>query len=460
MRSALVVCVTIFMYTMTFSHADFAAAPVCLNFFTQEFPDLSGETAVWQDNRNGAANWDIFGYLFNEPNEIPICTAAGSQKNPAVSGSIVVWQDESLGSSNRNIYGFDLDSRTPFEVCIAAGSQQNPDVSQGVIVWQDNRNGSQDIYGYDLSLPEGSREFVIADGSASQMYPAIDYPWVAWTDNRNGNYDIYAKNLATGQEIPVCTAAGDQFYPAVCGARVVWQDHRDYSSNGTDVYGRTLPDGLEQAICAELKDQMNPVVSGSLVAWEDYRNGAESDVFVLDLETGIVLEAATGIGNQKQPAADGRWVIWNGSGDIYRGTPPAATVVTVLNPNGGEMLAAGSPIEILWQTQGGDPDLMRVSLSVNGGSSWIEVVPQTPNTGSFPWTLPADLNSTQCLVRVSDADRPSVSDVSDAAFTVYPCSPALTADLSGDCRVDLADAAILAGQWLLCGNPYDAGCIE
>jgi hypothetical protein len=34
----------------------------------------------------------------------------------------------------------------------------------------------------------------------------------------------------------------------------------------------------------------------------------------------------------------------------------------------------------------------------------------------------------------------------------------MAADLNGDCYVDFLDFAILAGDWLNCGNPFDASC--
>jgi hypothetical protein len=43
-------------------------------------------------------------------------------------------------------------------------------------------------------------------------------------------------------------------------------------------------------------------------------------------------------------------------------------------------------------------------------------------------------------------------------FTVYQCRQKFKSDLNGDCYVDLLDLAILASEWLGCGNPFDLSC--
>jgi hypothetical protein len=84
------------------------------------------------------------------------------------------------------------------------------------------------------------------------------------------------------------------------------------------------------------------------------------------------------------------------------------------------------------------------------------VTPTTENDGAFTWdAMPADANSTQCIIHISDVADSSTWDVSDGASTVFQCDAELTADLTGDCFVDIKDLAEMAGQWLTCGNPHD-----
>jgi len=76
--------------------------------------------------------------------------------------------------------------------------------------------------------------------------------------------------------------------------------------------------------------------------------------------------------------------------------------------------------------------------------------------GSFPWTVPS-ISSPKCLIRITDAANPGDSDVSNAAFTIFPC--ALRMDFDGDCIITFADFAWFAQEWLKCGDPYDPACL-
>ncbi|MHC4328448.1 MAG: metallophosphoesterase family protein [Planctomycetota bacterium] len=130
----------------------------------------------------------------------------------------------------------------------------------------------------------------------------------------------------------------------------------------------------------------------------------------------------------------------------------------VLSPNGNESLAAASPHTIRWKTLN-DPDVNDVTIdySSDNGQSWRQVA-RWPNTGFYEWNSVPTMDSTQCLVRIADVRDASVSDISDETFTIFECQKQLAADLNGDCYVDFLDFAIFAGEWLKCGNPFDASC--
>ncbi len=96
--------------------------------------------------------------------------------------------------------------------------------------------------------------------------------------------------------------------------------------------------------------------------------------------------------------------------------------VTVTDPNGGESWTVGSSHNITWTSD--CLDNVKIEYSTNNGSDWTEEVASTPaGPGSYSWTIP-DEPSDQCLVRVSDADDGTPSDVSDQVFSI------LTGDFS------------------------------
>ncbi len=94
--------------------------------------------------------------------------------------------------------------------------------------------------------------------------------------------------------------------------------------------------------------------------------------------------------------------------------------VTVTSPNGGERWIAGTAHDITW-TSIGTVGNVAIDYSINNGVSWINIA-VTANDGSYSWTVPNTL-SDQCLVRVSDAAYPAVSDMSDSAFSIVNAPP-------------------------------------
>lgn len=333
-------------------------------------------------------------------------------------------------------------------------------MSGSIVVWQDNRAGNWDVYGYDLDT---ATEFVISSGSAFEGYPAIDWPWVVWVDLRNGgNWDIYAKNLQTGSEVLVCTHSAIQFRPAVSGGVVVWEDERNKNITGKDLYARALPDGEEFVVCQENGEQLLPAIQGAMIVWEDYRNGlSNSDIYAYNLTTQAFLAVDTQTANQVRPSVWGNRIVWRSGDNLFYADVPVPTVLTILSPNGGEMFLAGTAAEISWQTEGPSPDYIKILYSVDNKTTWNLLTNGVPNTGSFLWEPLPNLDSRQCFVRISDPADPSKTDTTDAAFTIFQCQATLTADLNGDCFVDLSDFFVWTNQWLQCGNPYDPQwCLE
>ena len=134
---------------------------------------------------------------------------------------------------------------------------------------------------------------------------------------------------------------------------------------------------------------------------------------------------------------------------------PGASTLTLLSPNGSEVIMGGTDYDVTWSSTGTIGKVI-VEFSLDNGISWSEVYPpNTGNTGSYVWLVPM-VDSEECRVRVTNAGNLAVYDSSLLPFTVYQC--VLTGDLTGDCRIDLNDLAVMAASWLGCANPYDPTC--
>lgn len=99
----------------------------------------------------------------------------------------------------------------------------------------------------------------------------------------------------------------------------------------------------------------------------------------------------------------------------------------VLTPNGGEVLAVGSPLSVTWNALV-LTDVM-IELSRDGGSTWSVLSASTPNDGSESFTVTGPV-SQNCLVRVGSLDG-TVTDVSNAPFWIYQTVPWLGVSPTG-----------------------------
>jgi endonuclease/exonuclease/phosphatase family metal-dependent hydrolase len=89
--------------------------------------------------------------------------------------------------------------------------------------------------------------------------------------------------------------------------------------------------------------------------------------------------------------------------------------ITVIAPNGGESFAGGSAQNITWSQSGLTSVRLEFTLD---GTTWSMITASTPaSPGSFPWMVP-NTASTTVRVRASEAADTTITDESDALFTI------------------------------------------
>ncbi len=104
--------------------------------------------------------------------------------------------------------------------------------------------------------------------------------------------------------------------------------------------------------------------------------------------------------------------------------------LTVLSPNGGEQLMAGTICQINWGWTG---TIASVSISLyKSGALDSSVTSSAPNTGTYYWTVPStqDVGS-DYRISISSTDGTGVSDQSDGSFSVTG-SLSLTSPIGGE----------------------------
>ena len=91
--------------------------------------------------------------------------------------------------------------------------------------------------------------------------------------------------------------------------------------------------------------------------------------------------------------------------------------ITVTAPNGGEIwYVSSTPQNITW-TSVGVSGPVKIELSRDSGTTWNTIASPVPNTGSMAWHVNGSATA-NARVRVSSLFSPSVSDTSDADFTI------------------------------------------
>lgn len=97
--------------------------------------------------------------------------------------------------------------------------------------------------------------------------------------------------------------------------------------------------------------------------------------------------------------------------DFTIGSP----ALTLTVPNGGETFVVNTGEYIEWTTIGVND--VNIEYSIDGGNNWIFLANNSGNTWYW-WSAVPNTPSTNCLVRISDANNSSINDVSDAPFTI------------------------------------------
>ena len=94
-------------------------------------------------------------------------------------------------------------------------------------------------------------------------------------------------------------------------------------------------------------------------------------------------------------------------------------------PNGGENWQVDGTYDIAWNYK--NVSNVKLDYTTDNGVTWLPIIASTPSDGSYSWTIP-NTPSTQCKVRITDVDNPSISDESDGVFQITPEFPELNAN--------------------------------
>ncbi len=107
------------------------------------------------------------------------------------------------------------------------------------------------------------------------------------------------------------------------------------------------------------------------------------------------------------------------------------SALTLTSPNGGESWRAGSTRNITWSSS--NIGNVNLEYTINNGSTWLDIAQNIDaSLGTYQWTLPSDISSNSCKVRVSNSNSATVSDISNSVFTINKATILLSAPNGGE----------------------------
>ena len=116
-----------------------------------------------------------------------------------------------------------------------------------------------------------------------------------------------------------------------------------------------------------------------------------------------------------------------GNGDILDVSDASFTIeaagITLLSQNGGEIYYYDQEHEIIWDSPDSSSQNQNVNIdySINGGTTWFNIVTDYVNSGSFNWTIPeVTMSRPQTLVRVEETSNTSKFDISNNYIELRP----------------------------------------
>lgn len=119
--------------------------------------------------------------------------------------------------------------------------------------------------------------------------------------------------------------------------------------------------------------------------------------------------------------------------------------ISVIQPNGGEVIPGISNYEILWNSN--EVEFVKIQYSINNGASWNPITDSTESVGIYVWTVP-NVQTIQARIKILDLDLPSISDISDNPFRI-------------DYSVDINDSNIVSefGLFQNYPNPFNPSTV-
>jgi len=177
------------------------------------FPDVSGNTVVYQTGAAGAT--DLYLYDAAAGGD-PVSLASGA-KYPKISGTRAIWQ----GLTGKEVFLCEIVNGEPGAVrqlTSSAASAAAPQIAGARVVWESDADGDWEIVVYDIASDTATQ---ITNNTGTDAYPQISESVVTWRWRSGAQYAVFAYVFDDPQPQPTQLAPVNA-RPHVSGRKVVW----------------------------------------------------------------------------------------------------------------------------------------------------------------------------------------------------------------------------------------------
>jgi hypothetical protein len=249
----------------------------------------------------------------------------------------------------------------------------------------------------------------------------------AWAPTGNGipnDYSASVKVRVTDSDWPVVYDDSDDYfsiaYPIIKVTR----------PNGGELFTVSDPESITWtntgSVGSSLKIEYskdNFATAGILIA-DNVSNSGPDGSYSWTVANDVSTLVRVRITDKNRPA------VWDKSDASFSILP--VPVITIDAPNGGEIWRVGTNKDITWHDNGGViSNNLTLEYSVDSGNIWKPIASNVANSGKYTWRIPDDISSA-CMVRITDASRPTTKDTSNDAFVIAEPKITITSPNGGE----------------------------
>ncbi|MFC1490616.1 PQQ-binding-like beta-propeller repeat protein [Candidatus Latescibacterota bacterium] len=318
--------------------------------------------------------------------EYEIGTMMISSPSISLSGNIY------FGAIDGNLYALRTDGTLKWSFPTDAEIYSSPAIGDDGTVYVGNNNS---MYAVN---PDGTKKWYTYFENVVESSPAIGEDGTIYVGVDDGN--LYALNPYNGSII-WSFAAEDM----IVSSPAVGNDGTIYVGSNEGVLYAISPDGNKKwQYVADGGIWSSPTIndSGTL-----YFGSYDFHLYAVDSKT-------------TQGLADSAWPKFrNNTLNTGKKFSESLAYLLVTYPDGGENLLPGTNVDITWSFNGVTNII--IQYSDNNGLSWNKIVDNIPaSNGTYKWSIPQGIDSSECLIRVIDSTDSTVKDKSNNQFSISP----------------------------------------